>query len=143
MSVFVDTNVVLRAADPGDSKHETATKTISELLEAGGNPRITAQIAAEFWNVATRPVVNNGLGMSIDEVRNELSRLKEFFAVVPESAEVYSEWKRLVAEHKVQGVKRHDARIVAAMNVHGINRIVTFNAEDFRRYAGITVTLPA
>jgi hypothetical protein len=44
--------------------------------------------------------------------------------VLPESTEVYSEWKRLVAEHKVQGVKVHDARIVAAMNVHGINRIV-------------------
>ena len=80
--------------------------------------------------------------MSIEEVRNELSRLEEFFSVLRESAEVYSEWKRLVAEHKVQGVKVHDARIVAAMNVHGINRIVTFNADDFRRYASITVTLP-
>ena len=35
MSVFVDTNVLLRAADPGDPKHEAATRTISELLEAG------------------------------------------------------------------------------------------------------------
>lgn len=32
MSVFVDTNVLLRAADPGDPKHEAATGTISELL---------------------------------------------------------------------------------------------------------------
>ena len=55
VSVFVDTNVLLRAADPGDAKHETATKTISELLEAGETLCITPQIAAEFWNVATRP----------------------------------------------------------------------------------------
>lgn len=143
MSVFVDTNVLLRAADPGDPKHEAATRTISELLEAGETLCITPQIAAEFWNVATRPVANNGLGMSLEEARDEISRLESFFSVLPESAEVYSEWKRLVAEHKVQGVKVHDARIVAAMNVHGIARIVTFNADDFRRYASITVTLPS
>ena len=72
MSVFVDTNVLLRAADPGDPKHEAATRTISELLETGETLCITPQIAAE-----------------------------------PESIEVYSEWKRLVAEHKVQGPNHH------------------------------------
>ena len=143
MSVFVDTNVLLRAADPGDAKHETATKTISQLLEAGETLCITPQIAAEFWNVATRPAASNGLGMSIEEVRDEISRLEGFFSVLPESVEVYSEWKRLVAMHRVQGVKVHDARIVAAMNVHGMSRLVTFNADDFRRYGSITVTLPS
>ena len=63
--------------------------------------------------------------------------------MLPESAEVYSEWKRLVAEQKVQGVKVHDARIGAAMNVHGLNRIVTFNVDDFRRYGSIKLTLPS
>lgn len=142
MSVFVDTNVLLRAADPGDPKHEAAIRAISELLEAGETLCITLQIVAEFWNVATRPATNNGLGMSIEEVRDEISRLEGFFLVLPESAEVYSEWKRLVAEHRIQGVKVHDARIVAAMNVHGITRILTFNADDFRRYGSIMITLP-
>ncbi len=100
MSVFVDTNVLLRAADPGDAKHETATKTIGELIEAGETLCITPQIAAECWNVATRPAASNGLGMSIEEVRDEISRLEGFFSVLPESVEVYSEWKRLVAMHR-------------------------------------------
>ncbi len=63
--------------------------------------------------------------------------------MLPESAEVYSEWKRLVAEQKVQGVKVHDARSGAAMNVHGLNRIVTFNVDDFRRCGSIKLTLPS
>ena len=63
--------------------------------------------------------------------------------MLPESAEVYSEWKRLVAEQKVQGLKVRDARIGAAMNVHGLNRIVTFNVDDFRRYGSIKLTLPS
>jgi len=28
----------------------------------------------------------------------------------------------------------HDARLVAAMNVHGVRRILTFNTDDFKRY---------
>jgi predicted nucleic acid-binding protein len=77
--------------------------------------------------------------MSTEEAGDEISRLEGFFSVLPESVEVYSERKRLVAMHEVQGVKVHDARIVAAMNVHGLTRIVTFNADDFRRYGSVTL----
>ena len=34
----------------------------------------------------------------------------------------------------MQGAKVHDTRLVAAMNVHGVGRILTFNANDFTRY---------
>ena len=40
------------------------------------------------------------------------------------------------------GKKAHDARLVAAMNLHGITHIVTFNSDDFARDAGITVIHP-
>jgi predicted nucleic acid-binding protein len=36
----------------------------------------------------------------------------------------------------------HDARLVALMMVHGVRQIVTFNAADFTRYAGIDVVRP-
>jgi predicted nucleic acid-binding protein len=143
MSVFVDTNVLLRIADPGDAKHAAAAKTLSDLIEVGESLCITPQIAAEFWNVATRPLQSNGLGMTTDEARDEMTRLEDFFSVLAESADVHAEWKRLVVEHKVQGVKAHDARLVAAMNVYGIRRIVTFNAGDFARYTQIDVISPA
>jgi predicted nucleic acid-binding protein len=54
MSVFVDTNVLVRTVDPADPKHEISARTISALIEAGESLYITPQIAAEFWNVATR-----------------------------------------------------------------------------------------
>lgn len=44
-------------------------------------------------------------------------------------------------QHNVPGVKVHDARLVAAMNVHNVPRILTFNAGDFLRY-GIEVIEP-
>ena len=45
--------------------------------------------------------------------------------------------------HGVSGKKAHDARLVATMTVNGITHILTFNADDFTRYAGITVLHPA
>jgi predicted nucleic acid-binding protein len=44
--------------------------------------------------------------------------------------------------HAVHGVKVHDARLVASMNVHAVRRILTFDAGDFVRY-GIEVLEPA
>jgi predicted nucleic acid-binding protein len=40
------------------------------------------------------------------------------------------------------GVHVHDARLVAAMNVHAITSILTFDVDDFKRYPGIRVLHP-
>jgi hypothetical protein len=36
--------------------------------------------------------------------------------------------------HGVIGSQVYDARLVAAMTVHGVGRILTFNVADFSRY---------
>lgn len=80
--------------------------------------------------------------MAPEGARDEIARFEGYFSVLSESADVYVEWKDLVTAHKVQGVKAHDARIVAAMSIYGIRRIVTFNAGDFERYSGIEIVTP-
>lgn len=141
--ILVDTNVWLRSVQPTHPLHQVAVDTVAALIAADESLVVTPQIVAEFWNVATRPVAANGLGLSTDETRQQLSRLEGFFSVLAESAEVYAEWKRLVVTHDVQGVKVHDARLVAAMNVYGIRRIVTFNIDDFKRYESIEASRPS
>jgi len=44
---------------------------------------------------------------------------------------------------RVVGKTTHDARLVAAMKVHGLNSIPTFDTGDFKRYPGIEVVHPA
>jgi hypothetical protein len=44
--------------------------------------------------------------------------------------------------HGVIGAKVHDARLGAAMTVHGVRRLLTFNTGDFARY-GIEVVQPS
>ena len=48
----------------------------------------------------------------------------------------------LVKKYNVKGVNFHDTRIVAAMLVHGITHILTFNVEDFKRFIEIAVVHP-
>lgn len=55
---------------------------------------------------------------------------------------VYSTWRQLIARHSVRGKPAHDARLVAAMNRHGLKHILTFNTSDFVRYLGIQIIDP-
>jgi hypothetical protein len=65
MSVLVDTNVLLRRAQPDHPSHAAAVESVARLLAAGEPVYFTPQNIAEFWNVATRPAANNGLGFSV------------------------------------------------------------------------------
>jgi hypothetical protein len=92
--------------------------------------------------VATRPVNNNGLGLTPSQAHRVTSRIEEVCTVFRDPPELYDEWRRLIVAHSVSGKNSHDARLVAAMTVHSITQILTFNPRDFSRYIGITVLLP-
>jgi hypothetical protein len=40
--------------------------------------------------------------------------------------------------YAVSGMKVYDARLVASIKAYGITHLLTFNADDFRRYQDIT-----
>jgi predicted nucleic acid-binding protein len=134
MSVLVDTNVLLRRTQPDHSSHAAAVENVARLLESGEAVYFTLQNIAEFWNVATRPAGNTGLGFSIAVALQEVGNIERTLTLLPESPAAYAAWKSLVVEHSVLGGKVHDASLVAAMMVHGVRRILTFNTSDFDRY---------
>jgi predicted nucleic acid-binding protein len=120
----------------------SATTAISILLKRGEELYITPQNLIEFWNVCTRPKDKNGLGYSITETREEVAKLKTMFPLLLDTSAIYPEWERLVSTYEVKGVNVHDARLVAAMLIHNLTHILTFNIEDFRRYVEITPVNP-
>lgn len=142
MSVLVDTNVLLRRTQPNHEHHAVAMESVARLLAANEVVCFTPQNISEFWNVATRPVENNGLGFSTSLVAREVEKIERILTLLPDSPSAYPEWKRLIVKHSVLGARVHDARLVAAMNVHRIGRILTFNVGDFARY-GIEVLHPS
>lgn len=63
--------------------------------------------------------------------------------LLPDREAIYREWRRLVVAHAVSGVQVHDARLAAAMLVHGITHLLTLNSADFVRFPGITAVRPS
>jgi predicted nucleic acid-binding protein len=103
----------------------------------------TLQNISEFWNVSTRPMsARGGFGLTIEQAERRLRLLERFITVLPEPAGLYERWRELVLSQRVLGVQVHDAKIVAAMNLHGIQQILTFNGRDFSRYVDVLVITP-
>ena len=143
MRVLVDTNISLRIAQPTHPLCAQATQAVSKLIRQKDAVFFCSQNIAEFWNVATRPADLNGLGLSHEEVLQEVSSIERLLPLLPDIPAIYPAWKEIVADNKVQGVKVYDARLVAIMTVHAVESVLTFNTADFKRYTNITALHPS
>ena len=142
MDILADTNILVRRIHRGDPQHRQARESLNRLGADGHRLCVTSQNLIELWAVCSRPVDANGLGLLPAQVDRILARVERSVVRLGDADSVYPEWRKLVALHAVSGKKAHDARLVAAMNVHGITHILTFNVGDFVRYPGITVIEP-
>ena len=140
--IALDTNILLRRARTSDPLFAAAAAATKALHARGETLCIFPQQIYEFWATATRPITANGLGMTIAEAEARIAVQKRAFLLLPDSSDLLSEWESVVVIHSCHGRISYDARIVAAMNTHGIREILTFNAADFRRFPHITVIDP-
>lgn len=142
MSFLVDTNVLLRSVQKTHPMHSDAVRAINLLLRNTEAVSVTPQNLIEFWAVATRPEINNGLGLSVDETARQIVFFKFAFVLLPDTNDIFKEWERLVTQHQVLGKQVYDARLVAAMIVHDLTHLLTFNTNDFKRFTVITASSP-
>lgn len=142
MMFLLDTNLLTRAAQPHHPMHAPADASVKLLLNAGETGCIVPQNLYEFWVVSTRPVAQNGLGMSVSVAEAEISKIRGIFKLLDDNAAILFEWEKLVVKYQVAGKNGHDARLVAAMIVHGLTKLLTFNKSDFSRYNEIVAVTP-
>jgi predicted nucleic acid-binding protein len=141
--VLVDTSTLLRSLQIRHSQYAVAINAIRVLPSQGVELQIVAQNLIELWVVATRPQDLNGLGMAPDSATDEIARIKSMFVLLPETPAIYGAWEDLVTRYQVRGKPAHDARLVAAMQVHRVSSILTFDTTGFARYSGIEVVHPS
>ena len=134
MIYLVDTNVLLRFSRLENPRYQISRDAVHKLEADGHQLQTTLQNFAEFWNVSTRPTERNGFGRTPVETDELLQDLEKAFSLLPDSDDVYREWRRLVVKYNVAGVQVHDARLAASMIVHNVKHILTFNVTDFERY---------
>ncbi len=72
-----------------------------------------------------------------------MTSIEGLLTLLPDVPAIYTAWKDIVRDHKMQGVKVYDARLVAFMSVYSVKVILTFNDTDFKRYDRITAIHPS
>ena len=143
MRILVDTNIILRLAQPNNPQRPDIVSALAVLTTAKHEICVVPQVFFEYWVVATRPVENNGLGMPVPDVQGSIELLLQDFVLLTDAADLFSNWLELVSLYNVKGRTAHDARLVAAMKSHAIGTMLTFNTGDFGRYPSIISVSPA
>lgn len=142
MKVLIDTNVLCRLAQKGHPLHATAESAILKLREEAHELCLVPQVLYEYWVVATRPESENGLDMTPGDVDKASDLWLQLFTLLRDERGIFSRWRDLVRRYDVRGKSAHDARLIAAMNRHGLKHLLTFNVADFQRYEGTELLHP-
>lgn len=143
MRILVDTNILTRSAQPTHSQHELAIGAVSTLRARAETLCLLPQNFYELWVVCTRPVQENGLGMSPENAQGSFVLLRESFTLLEELPQTFGIWEELVVGHSVLGKAAHDARLAAGMKANGVDALLTFDEKHFARYKWLTVLAPA
>jgi len=142
MNILLDTNILSRSSQPHHALYKIAVDATAMLRTANHALCLLPQNLYEYWVVCTRPLGENGLGLTVAEAVLEIAKLKGLFRILDDTPAILPAWEKLVVKYQVSGKNGHDARLVAGMIVHGIDRILTFNKIDFQRYQEIAVLSP-
>jgi len=134
---LLDTSILIGSIHPANPRQTLSIKAVTTLLAKTEDLLVVPQNLIEFWAVATRPETANGLGLSSEQAEKEIAQIKLQFVLKPEDETIFENWESLVTTYRVSGKTTHDARIVAAMQTHKIENLLTFNVSDFKRYSKI------
>ena len=137
--LFVDTNVLLAATDESRQLHSEALKLLAGNVSRDKRLAASGQVIREYLVVATRPIENNGLGLSAAEAEANVSEFSRRLELYDETEAVSKLLRQLATTHNLHGKRLHDANIVATMAVHGIRSLLTENGADFAPFNDITI----
>ena len=139
---LLDSNILIRWVQPTDPDYAVVESALDALARQKEILCYTSQNLAEFWNACTRPANRNGYGLTPQETDKRARFFEGKLRLLPDSLPIHQEWRKILVAHNVSGVQVHDARLVAAMLVHGVKRILTFDDRDFTRYRAIEAVHP-
>ena len=140
--LLVDTNILIRSVQTLDPSYPAITTALERLVRSRVGLFYTSQNLGEMWNALTRPITRNGFGLTSLEADRQARQIESTFLLLPDNPAVHEEWRKMLVDLEISGVQVHDARLVAAMRVHGLKRILTLNDRDFRRFFDIKAVLP-
>jgi predicted nucleic acid-binding protein len=80
--------------------------------------------------------------MSTTDASALAATVERVFPLLPETPDIYPQWRRLVDRYDAKGRQVYDARLVAVMMANSVTHLVTMNPTHFRRFTEIRVVDP-
>jgi predicted nucleic acid-binding protein len=124
---FVDTNVLLRAMNPGLELHTEAEQLIPRLWSEDVELWISRQVIREYMVQVTRPPFL-APARTLGQVLAQLEAILSLFRVADQTSRMTNQLIDLIKLFPTSGKQIHDANIVAVM-------LVTQNIDDMKRFA--------
>jgi predicted nucleic acid-binding protein len=139
----LDANVLAYAVNADAPQHPAARA----LLDAASDPSITlyvtSQILCELYSLITNPR-RVAVASSSAEALSIISSMLALpgLYVLPTPVRAVAGWMQLLQRRPVTGGDVFDLQIVATMQANGIQRIYTFNTDDFEVFPELAVLTP-
>ena len=141
-TVFIDTNILVYAKLAAAPLHGLALQRLAALQ---ANQSLTLwvsrQVLREYIATMTRP----GIVVPTVPIVALISDVRDFtrrFHVADDTRSVTDRLLRIIEQKGVSGKQIHDANIVATMQAHGIDQLLTHNVADFTRYSDLIHVSP-
>lgn len=141
MSVTIDANVLIYAANPADPAHDEAIALLNRLTRGPGPLTLLWPTLLAFVRITTNPRVFPA-PFTMSEATAKVDALLEHHNVrVAGETDDFWPTLRSVLGQGVRGPLASDAHLVALMLVHGVRTMYTRD-RDFRRFDGIEAVDP-
>jgi len=141
MHCLLDSNVLIYLLQRRSPFHRQTVETLRRLALKGATFFMAPQTIYEFWVMATRPIVDGGLGYDPAAARGEIQRFLLRYQLLDDTRFTWLEVIDMAVSENIIGRRIHDARLVAIMKAHGLAEVVSFD-RDFDGFAGITRIVP-
>ena len=133
---FIDTNVLVYSVADTAPFHQQARAAFTREAVADSPLAISRQVLREYLATVTRPQAWSR-SLALAEAFEDTQAFARRFAVLEDGPAVWARLAELRRSVAFAGKQVHDANLVATMLAHGVTRLLTFNAGDFRRFGGL------
>jgi predicted nucleic acid-binding protein len=139
----LDANILAYAVDADAPQHAASRALLDAASDSFATLYVTSQILCEFYSIVTnrrrvRAAISSAEALNIISSMLALPGLY----VLPTPVRAVSGWMQLLQRHPVVGGDIFDLQIVATMQANAIQRIYTFNTDDFEVFPELAVVTP-
>ena len=140
---MVDTNVFVYFLYDASPQYPAAQALLNQARQPDARLCITPQVMTELYSTITNPRrVSPAFEpeAALQEVEKFLALPWLFLLSIP--ASVVVRWIALARQYSISRSDIFDAQLAATMLGHGVQRIYTFNRQDFERFDELEVIVP-